>query len=477
MKISPRRAEWGTHMSVTNTHFGAEKISRMLSGRKAVYFLGIGGITMSSMAHITKTMGYRVGGSDRTLSPLTERLAKEGIEIFCGHDASHLDGYDALVYTVAVRDDTPELVRARAEGLPVISRADYLGYLMRGYTHRVGLAGMHGKSTTTSMTTEIFLAAGADPTVISGAELSSIDGAYRVGGRENFIFEACEYMDSFLDFYPTVAAVLNIEMDHVDYFKSMTQIKHSFRAYIDKTVGCGCAVLNADDDNVCDMAEGFGGSVLTFGIRRAADVTAKNITYDRGRASFDLCHGSMKKHVTLAVCGEHNVYNALAAAACAILCGIPSGAIVTGLGNFRGAKRRLEFKGKLGDADVYDDYAHHPTEIAATLDAARQMGYDRVICVYQPHTYSRTKGLFDEFAAALGKADLPILCDIYAARETDTLGVSSELLAKATRGAVYMESFDRIADYLREHARAGDLILTMGAGDIAKLAGLLLGGK
>ena len=199
-------------------------------------------------------------------------------------------------------------------------------------------------------------------------------------------------MDSFLDFYPTVAAVLNIEMDHVDYFKSMAQIKHSFRAYIDKTVGCGCAVLNADDDNVCDMAEGFGGSVLTFGIRRAADVTAKNITYDRGRASFDLCHGSMKKHVTLAVCGEHNVYNALAAAACAILCGIPSGAIVT--------KRRLEFKGKLGGADVYDDYAHHPTEIAATLDAARQMGYDRVICVYQPHTYSRTKGLFDEFAAA-----------------------------------------------------------------------------
>ena len=236
-------------------------------------------------------------------------------------------------------------------------------------------------------------------------------------------------------------------------------------------------MLNADDDNVCDMAEGFGGSVLTFGIRRAADVTAKNITYDRGRASFDLCHGSMKKHVTLAVCGEHNVYNALAAAACAILCGIPSGAIVTGLGNFRGAKRRLEFKGKLGGADVYDDYAHHPTEIAATLDAARQMGYDRVICVYQPHTYSRTKGLFDEFAAALGKADLPILCDIYAARETDTLGVSSELLAKATRGAVYMESFDRVADYLREHARAGDLILTMGAGDIAKLAGLLLGEK
>ena len=489
MKISPRRAEWGTHMSVTNTHFGAEKISRMLSGRKAVSFLGIGGITMSSMAHITKTMGYRVGGSDRTLSPLTERLAKEGIEIFCGHDASHLDGYDALVYTVAVRDDTPELVRARAEGLPVISRADYLGYLMRGYTHRVGLAGMHGKSTTTSLTTEIFLAAGADPTVISGAELSSIDGAYRVGGRENFIFEACEYMDSFLDFYPTVAAVLNIEMDHVDYFKSMAQIKHSFRAYIDKTVGCGCAVLNADDDNVCDMAEGFGGSVLTFGIRRAADVTAKNITYDRGRASFDLCHGSMKKNVTLAVCGEHNVYNALAAAACAILCGIPSGAIVTGLGNFRGAKRRLEFKGKLGGADVYDDYAHHPTELTATLKAAMAMPFRQVWAVFQPFTFSRTAMLLDEFAEALSIPDHAVLTDIMGSREKNTYNIFTRQLGEKIPDAVWFPqdernpettderkyaNFAQVTEYICDHAQPGDLVITLGCGDINKVNKMIL---
>ena len=475
MRIPPSAVKIrGTNMSVSNTHFGAEKIAHKLEGKKAIYFLGIGGITMSSLAHITKENGFKVGGSDRSLSPLTDRLKREGIEIFEGHAAEQLDGYDALVYTVAVRDDTPELVRARAEGLPVISRADYLGYIMRGYTHRIGLAGMHGKSTTTSMTTEIFLAAKADPTVVSGAELSSIDGAYRVGGRENFIFEACEYMDSFLDFYPTVAAVLNIEMDHVDYFKNMEQVKRSFRAYIDKTVGCGCAVLNADDDNVCEMAQGFRGSTLTFGIRREADDMAKNIVYSAGKASFDLCHGSMKKHVTLAVCGEHNVYNALAAAACAILCGIPSGAIVTGLGNFRGAKRRLEYKGELCGAKIYDDYAHHPTEIAATLDAARQMGFDRVICVYQPHTYSRTKGLFDDFARALGKADLTILADIYAARETDTLGVSSKLLADATPGAVYMESFEAIADYLRANAKTGDLILTMGAGDITKLSAMLV---
>ncbi|MBQ9428575.1 MAG: UDP-N-acetylmuramate--L-alanine ligase [Clostridia bacterium] len=462
-------------MSVKNTHYGAEKITRMLAGKRAVYFLGIGGITMSSLAHITMKNGYKVGGSDRTLSPLTDRLSAEGVEVFCGHDASHLDGYDALVYTVAVREDTPELVRARAEGIPVISRADYLGFLMRSYTHRVGIAGMHGKSTTTSMTTEVFLAGGADPTVISGAELSSIGGAYRVGGSENFIFESCEYMDSFLDFYPSIAVVLNIEMDHVDYFKDLDQIKRSFRAYIEKTRGCGCAVLNADDENVMDMADGFAGSVLTFGIQNEADVMAKNIDCAGGAASFDLCHGSMKKRVTLKVCGEHNIYNALAAAACGILCGIPSGNIVCGLGNFRGAARRMDEKGKCRGARVFEDYAHHPTEIAATLRAAKTMGFDRVFCVFQPHTYSRTKGLFDDFAASLRLCDRAILADIYPARETDTLGMSSQLLASAVgQGALYFDSLEKIADYLKDNVTGRDAILVMGAGDIIKLTPLLV---
>ena len=434
-------------MAVKNTHFGAEDIARKLHGKKAVYFLGIGGITMSSLAHATAQAGFKVGGSDRTLSPLTDRLAAEGIEIFEGHRAEQLDGYDALVYTVAVRDDTPELVRARERGIPVISRADYLGYLMRGYTHRVGLSGMHGKSTATSMTAEVFLAADADPTIISGAELSSIAGAYRLGGKENFIFESCEYMDSFLDFYPTIAVVLNIEMDHVDYFK---------------------------DENVMDMAKDFAGSILTFGVKNEADIMAKNISYEGGVASFDLCHGSMKKHVQLSVSGEHNVYNALAAAACAILCGLPSQCIAKGLANFHGAKRRLEYKGTLAGAKVYDDYAHHPTEIAATLRTAKQMGFDRVICVYQPHTYSRTKGLYNGFVEALRLADLPILADIYAARETDTLGVSSEQLAKDVGdNALWFDSFEKIADYLRANAKEGDIILTMGAGNITNLSKLL----
>lgn len=462
-------------MSVMNTHYGAEKISRMLAGRRAVYFLGIGGITMSSLAHITHRAGYKVGGSDRALSPLTARLAAEGLEIFEGHDAAHLDGYDALVYTVAVREDTPELVRARAEGLPVISRADYLGFLMRGYTNRVGISGMHGKSTTTSMTTEVFLAGDADPTVISGAELSSIGGAYRVGGEENFIFESCEYMDSFLDFYPSIAVVLNIEMDHVDYFRDLDQIKRSFRAYIEKTRGCGCAVLNADDENVMDMAADFAGSVLSFGIHKDADVMARNIEYTGEGTSFDLCHGSMKKRVTLRVPGEHNVYNALAAAVCGILCGIPSGQIVCGLGNFRGAARRMDEKGRCNGARVFEDYAHHPTEISATLRAAKHMGFDRVFCVFQPHTYSRTKGLFDGFAAALRLCDTAILADIYPARETDTLGMSSSLLAKAVgENALYFDSLEKIVAYLKENAAEKDAILVMGAGDIVKLTPLLL---
>ncbi len=462
-------------MAVANTHFGAEKIARMLTGKKAVYFLGIGGITMSSLAHITKNAGYKVGGSDRVRSALTDRLEAEGIEIFEGHRAEQLDGYDALVYTVAVREDTPELVRAKSCGIPVFSRADYLGYLMCGYTRRIGISGMHGKSTVTAMTSEIFLAANADPTIICGAELSSICGAYRVGGQENFIFESCEYMDSFLDFYPTIAVVLNIELDHVDYFRDLAQVRRSFRAYIEKTKGCGCAVLNADDDEVCRMAAGFDGSVLTFGIRRDADVTAKNIETALGTVSFDLCHGSMKKRVHLAVPGEHNVYDALAAASAALLCGVPSGDIVRGLERFSGARRRMEYKGERAGVRIYDDYAHHPTEIAATLSAARSMTDGRVFCAYQPHTYSRTKGLFDGFVSSLRLADKTVLADIYPARETDTLGMSSALLAEHIgNGALYLDSFEKIAVYLLENAKPGDVILTMGAGDITALSKLLL---
>ena len=463
-------------MSVSNTHYGAEKIARMLDGKQAVYFLGIGGITMSSLAHITKTQGFRVGGSDRTLSPLTERLAKEGIEIFCGHDAAHLDGYDALVYTVAVRDDTPELVRARAEGLPVISRADYLGYLMRGYTHRVGLSGMHGKSTTTSMTTEIFLAAGADPTVISGAELSSIDGAYRVGGRENFIFEACEYMDSFLDFYPNIAVILNIEPEHLDYFKNIDHIRSSFAKFAGLCGKDGLNVLNADDDEVMKVAGSSDVSKLTFGIKNKADIMAVNIENQNGFCSFDVIAGQrLLCHVRLSVCGEFNIYNALAALAVAHYRGIDCGAAARELGKFRGAERRMEHMGKFRGADVYSDYAHHPTEIAATLKGAKQMTHGRLFCVFQPHTYSRVYAFLDEMCRALSTADRTLMIDIYPARETDTKGMSSALIAERIGdSASYCENYGRALDILKNELSDGDMLIVMGAGSIVSFFDVLV---
>ena len=447
---------------------------------KNVYFIGIGGSSMSSLAMILKRRGCVVRGYDRAHTRETEMLQNSGIPVYDTTDASHFDGAELIVYTVAFAPDHPEMVLAAQRGVPVIPRARLLEAIAADYPNSIGIAGTHGKSTTSGMTAQIFLSEEhADPTVLIGAALPAIGAAYRIGNDGNFIFEACEYKDSFLSFYPRIAVVLNVRLDHTDYFASLEQLKRSFRQFMNNAGDSGIALVNADAPDAVEAARDVLPQVRYFSVKDpAADYFAGSITYDGGFASFDIyAFGTLLCRASLSVIGSFNVSNALAAAACAILCGIPSGAIVTGLGNFRGAKRRLEFKGKLGGADVYDDYAHHPTEIAATLDAARQMGYDRVICVYQPHTYSRTKGLFDEFAAALGKADLPILCDIYAARETDTLGVSSELLAKATRGAVYMESFDRVADYLRENARAGDLILTMGAGDIAKLAGLLLGGK
>ena len=277
-------------MSVQNTHFGAKKIEEMLDGKKSVFFIGIGGINMSSLAHITRVRGMRVGGSDRTPSALTGRLEEEGIEIFYSHNSDNLAGYEAVVYTVAITNDNPEYVRAQKLGLPLISRADYMGYLMLGYKNRIGISGMHGKSTCTSMCAQTLINANTDPTVLSGAELSCMGGAYRVGNEENFLFEACEYMDSFLDFNPNIAVILNIEMDHVDYFESMEHIKRSFRGFA-SIAKDGVCVANIDDENVRDALSGFEGKILWFGVEKDADFTAKNIEKKGGAYAFDVIYG------------------------------------------------------------------------------------------------------------------------------------------------------------------------------------------
>ena len=464
-------------MSVQNTHFGATGVAKALENCHNIFFIGIGGISMSALARISLLRGFGVGGSDRGESALLDSLKAMGIAVYKGHDAAHLQGYDAVVYTVAISRDNPEYLAAGELGLPRISRADYLDFLMTGYQTRVGVAGMHGKSTCTAMCSRVFLAAG-DPTVLCGAPLPEAHHfPCRIGkDAKHFIFEACEYMDSFLDFSPTLAVILNIGMDHVDYFHSMEQIHASFLAYARRTGKGGTVLYNADDAESLAALKEFEGRHVTFGIDQKADFTAKNITADRKGTAFDLCHGdAFLRRICLRVHGRHMIYNALAASGAAILCGISLDAIAKGLSEFVGAGRRMEYKGSVGGAVVYDDYGHHPDEILATLAGAKEMGFSRILCAYQPHTYSRTAGLLREFAGAFGDADRVYLADIYAAREQNVFGVSSELLAeKIGEKATYCGSFEAVARAIRRDAREGDLVIVMGAGDIYQVFDLLL---
>lgn len=457
-------------MSVENTRYGERRIAELLRDVKSVYFIGIGGINMSSLAHVTQDMGYRVGGSDRVRTELTERLERQGIEINYCHSRENAVGYDAFVYTVAISPDNPEYLYALEKGLPCISRADYLGYIMTHYKTRVGVAGMHGKSSCTSMCAETLIKCGAEPTVLSGAELAIMDGAYCVRGRDTFVFEACEYMDSFLHFNPTVAVILNIEMDHVDYFKSMEQVRDSFAAYASLVPADGTVICNADDSEVERALCGVEARRIRFGIENeSADLRAVNITHNSGRYSFDvICRGKMLAHVDLSVTGRYNIYNALASIAVCIECGVDAQSAADALHGFGGAHRRMEYKGVVRGAQIFDDYGHHPTEIDATLRGAAELCKDgRLFCVYQPHTYSRTAALFDEFAGAFGACDRVIFAPIYAARETNVSGVSSAQLAAAVGDrAGHGESFERIAEMLHEELRDGDVCVIMGAGDV-----------
>ena len=465
-------------MSTQNTHFGADAIGRMLESCESIFFIGVGGVNMSSLAHICKLRGYRVGGSDRTATAVTAALEEKGIEVFYAHDAGNVASYDAVVYTVAISEDNPEYVCARERGIPTISRSDFMGYLMTGYKNRVGISGMHGKSSCTSMCAQIFMSADVDPTVLSGAPMKTMGGSFRVGGEEHFLFEACEYMDSFLDFYPTIAVILNVEMDHVDYFHSMEHIHTSFARFAGKVGEGGVALYNADDaETRRAMMRSEAAEVRTLGFSledASAPFYAANIKLSHGRPEFDIyVEGSLFCHAVLTVTGRHHVYNALAAAAAAYLCGLDGGMVARGLADFRGADRRMEYKGTFCGADVYDDYGHHPTEVQRTLEGVADMEYDRVICVFQPHTYSRTAGLFDEFTRSFACADVAIIADIYAAREPDTGIVSASKLAAAVDGGRYEGDMAHIVEYLRGELRRGDVLIVMGAGDIYKMFGLM----
>ena len=470
--------EGGIKLSVQNTHFGAESIKTMLRGVKNIFFIGIGGISMSALAELSAFEGYRVGGSDRAATALTSALEKKGINVYVGHDANNLNGYDAVVYTVAIGADNPEYCAARRRGLPLISRADYLGYLMSRFQNRIGIAGMHGKSTCTAMCASIFTACEGDATILCGAELPVLkNSTCRIGSsREHFVFEACEYMDSFLDFYPTLAVILNVGLDHVDYFHSMEQIRASFLAYARRTGKNGCVLYNADDGETLLALQQFEGKRVGFGLSQNTDFTATNIVASDGSTSFDFClHGTVIGRLSLPITGRHNLYTALAAATAATLCGISIEVIAKGLAHFAGAHRRMERKGRLpSGAVVYDDYGHHPDEIKATLAGAREMGFSRVLCAYQPHTYSRTAGLLEEFINAFELSDHVFFADIYAAREQNVYGVSSQMLAdRIGKNATYCGSFFSLAKAIQQQAREGDLVIVMGAGDVYKVFDLL----
>ena len=459
-------------MALENTHYGAARIADMLRDCKSIFFVGIGGINLSSLAHVTHERGYRVGGSDRVRTAIVNRLATEGIAIFDGHAAEHIHGYDALVYTVAVGTDNPEYCEAQRRGIPCISRSDYLGYLMTEYRVRVGISGTHGKSTCTSMCAEILLRAGCEPTVLSGAELALMGGAYHVGGNDLCVFEACEYMDSFLDFNPTVAVVLNVELDHVDYFADLSQMRTSFGRFMARTGQGGLAVLNADDAETMRAAADFGGELLTFGIENeTARVRATGVHTQNGKYAFGIeIDGEPLCEVVLAVSGYHNIYNALAAAAVCHRYGLSGEEIAAGLAAFGGARRRMEYRGTCRGAALYDDYAHHPTEIRATLSGARKLTEGRLFCVFQSHTYSRTYALLDDFSAALRLADRVLVTDIYAARETDTKGLTPAVFANRIGDcAMPVGDFRTAAEVLEKELRAGDVAVIMGAGDVYKV--------
>ncbi|MCI9672505.1 MAG: UDP-N-acetylmuramate--L-alanine ligase [Lawsonibacter sp.] len=440
------------------------------------HLVGVGGVSMAPLAEVLKGKGVEITGSDMRESGTVERLRGLGIPVTIGHLPGSVEGAGCVIRTAAVHDDNPEIAAALRAGIPVFERAQAWGAIMGHYKNALCVAGTHGKTTTTSMCTHIFLAAGRDPSVMIGGTLPVLGAGHRVGHGDTIIAESCEYCNSFLSFAPTVAVILNVEADHLDFFKDLDDIKASFRKFAELVPEDGCVVVNQDDPGAMDALAGLNRSVLTFGLEKG-DVHAVGLTWDVGCASFGLwIKGKVPTHIALAVPGVHNVSNALAACAAAYCLGVDPADMARGLAQFTGAGRRFEKKGVFNEADVYDDYAHHPDELRALLTMAGTLGYRRVICAFQPHTYTRTAAFFDDFVEVLKLADVAVLAEIYAAREQNTLGISSLDLVRKIPGAVYCPHLEGVTAQLADMAGPGDLILTVGAGDIY-LAGEALVGR
>lgn len=446
-----------------------------------VHFIGIGGISMSGLAEILLAKGFPVSGSDTKQSPLTDDLASKGAVIHIGQCAQNITPSIALVvYTAAIHPDNPEYAQAKALGLPMLTRAELLGQIMKTYETPIAISGTHGKTTTTSMISEMLLKADTDPTLSIGGILKDIGGNFRIGHSGYFVTEACEYTNSFLSFFPKIGVILNIEEDHLDFFKDLADIRNSFHRFAALLPADGTLIINSDIENYQEITAGLSCNVITFGMQGDCDYVPSDIVYNEHACA---CYTLHRKNaapltVTLNVPGRHNIANSLAALAVSDLLGIPSEACLKALKEFSGTDRRFEFKGRLNGISIIDDYAHHPTEITATLQAAANYPHKTLWCVFQPHTYTRTKAFLPEFARALSLADKIILADIYAARETDNLGISSETLQdeirKLGKECYYFPTFEKIQDFILKNCISGDLLITMGAGDVVKIGENLL---
>ena len=453
-----------------------------LKPNEKIHFIGIGGVSMSGLAHILLDRKIPVSGSDMKASALTDELSSLGAEIKIGQSKDNItDDIRLVVYTAAISPENPELAAAKERGIETMVRADFLGLLMKHYKHAVCVSGTHGKTTTTSLLSQIFLDADLDPTISVGGILPAIGGNVRIGHSDLFLTEACEYTNSFLSFFPTMEIILNVQEDHMDFFKDLDDIRSSFRRYSRLLPEDGILIINGEIENLSYFTDGLSCKAVTFGLKEGCDFRAENITYNAfACAEYDLLlHGEKSARIFLKLPGEHNVYNSLAALAAAFCSGISLEDAASSVAKFTGVDRRFQLKGTLGGITIVDDYAHHPDEIRATLSAAKKMPKGRLIVVFQPHTYTRTKAFLDQFADALSLADLVVLAPIYAARETDTLGISSDdikirIEEKGTECHSF-PSFDAIENYLLENCVNEDLLITMGAGDVYIIGEKLLG--
>ena len=459
------------------------EFEKYIESGKNCHMVGIGGVSMSPLAEILHGMGINITGSDINENQAVKDLRALGIKVFIGHSSDNLSGVDYIIRTAAARENNDEIRAARELGIPVFERAQAWGYIMRKYKDAICISGVHGKTTTTSMVSHILLAAETDPTIMLGGTLPVLESGCRIGKGDIIVVESCEYYNSFHNFHPTVAVVLNVDADHLDFFKDLDDLKRSFQKFASLIPSRGFIVCNGDDENTMDALTPIEHELLTFGFNENSYVSnlpmkvrGVNISVTGRMPSMDvLYNGKHTCSIKLQIPGMHNLKNALAATAACLSIGIPAKAIEEGLYGFTGVSRRFEFKGSFNGADVYDDYAHHPCELHALIDAVEALNdYKRIILAFQPHTYTRTKALFPEFVEELKRPDIVLLAEIFAAREINDVGISSSVLANAVPGAKCISEFSALAKEIGNVAREGDIILTVGAGDIYKVGEALV---